>query len=585
MSMTFKCGLLTAIFSLIFSMAQAANLYVDGGAVEPNATWNSANGSSYSCSHGTGRGYSTIAAAVAAMSSGDDIYIRGGTYNEIQINLKGMDGTSENYCSMQSYPGEWAIINGNHSGSGDQRSVIYSTTSVHFWKFERLEITGGGASDASASYGAGIMLYSPSHVIFRYLYVHDNYAITNAGASAGLHFSNGGGDGAARNLVIEYSHIKANGNPFGTHNTANANIAIYSDYKYTNAVDLSSAMSKNTIRYNLIDGAHPTGYTDVGITHKAFQRLTGYMYGESGTQTDNLPNGTLGRTFGDKIHHNIIINHEMGMRADQDYVQFYNNIIWLSNKSASESHCAWAGRDHWTSRRGSFWPCVYNNTIYGDEGSIHSFAVGSNYSGGTSAATDKTFIVNNIINGHNRNSYFSMIYIGPDLYDSLSGFSTPKPIDISDLKLSRNFFYSCSGSSYVKVYKTTYDKAGIQATSAADMIWAKNTPSPFLGSSGANKYRTSGSYPLDNTHTVSNGGLGGNHPYLPSVTIPSYVGATNPTDDSWVNGVLSMNSTWFRYQKGGSMPSWIEGSGSQTTNPVSDSIAPPPPIGIKVEMQ
>ena len=32
-------------------------------------------------------------------------------------------------------------------------------------------------------------------------------------------------------------------------------------------------------------------------------------------------------------------------------------------------------------------------------------------------------------------------------------------------------------------------------------------------------------------------------------------------------------------------PSWIEGSGSQTTNPVSDSIAPPPPIGIKVEMQ
>ena len=160
-----------------------------------------------------------------------------------------------------------------------------------------------------------------------------------------------------------------------------------------------------------------------------------------------------------------------------------------------------------------------------------------------------------------------MIYIGPDLYDSLSGFSTPEPIDISDLKLSRNFFYSCSGSSYVKVYKTTYDKDGIQATSAADMIWAKDTPSPFLGSSGANKYITSGSYPLDDTHTVSNGGLGGSHPYLSGVTIPSYVGAVNPSDSDWVAGVLALDVTYFTSATAGSDPSWIEGSGSSPSTP------------------
>ncbi len=46
-----------------------------------------------------------------------------------------------------------------------------------------------------------------------------------------------------------------------------------------------------------------------------------------------------------------------------------------------------------------------------------------------------------------------------------------------------------------------------------------------------------------NSKTIANGGIGGAHPLLASVTIPSYIGAADPNDNSWVAGVLCLTDT------------------------------------------
>ena len=93
-----------------------------------------------------------------------------------------------------------------------------------YWVFENLEITGGGPSTEPTSdeHGSGILLDSGTNCQFRYLYIHDNYGDTHSGAAAGLQLQNESGVAPHEN-IIEYCHFKCNGNPFGDHNTANAN--------------------------------------------------------------------------------------------------------------------------------------------------------------------------------------------------------------------------------------------------------------------------------------------------------------------------------------------------------------------------
>jgi hypothetical protein len=53
-------------------------------------------------------------------------------------------------------------------------------------------------------------------------------------------------------------------------------------------------------------------------------------------------------------------------------------------------------------------------------------------------------------------------------------------------------------------------------------------------------YRTRGEHVLEGAATIANGGRGGAHPYLPGVSIPAYVGATDPANDAWVQEVLDL---------------------------------------------
>ena len=104
-----------------------------------------------------------------------------------------------------------------------------------------------------------------------------------------------------------------------------------------------------------------------------------------------------------------------------------------------------------------------------------------------------------------------------------------------------------------------------------------NTANLFRGSSGSDKYRTYGTFVVGSS-TIAAGGIGGNHPYLSGVTVPSYVGAVNPNDDSWVSGVLGLDATYLRNATPGGDPSWLEGSGTTDTTP------PATPSGVSVNI-
>jgi hypothetical protein len=106
--------------------------------------------------------------------------------------------------------------------------------------------------------------------------------------------------------------------------------------------------------------------------------------------------------------------------------------------------------------------------------------------------------------------------------------------------------------------------------------WDVDTAGLFLGSSGANRYKTLGSYVVSGATTVANGGIGGTHPYLPTVTLPSYIGATNPADiaaHDWVTGLINIAASpvaTFTSITNGSTPTWIaaEDGGSETPTSV-----------------
>lgn len=315
-----------------------------------------------------------------------------------------------------------------------------------------------------------------------------------------------------------------------------------------------------------------SNHSTLGFTQKAFQRLTGYVYGETENEADAEPNGAEYRSYGDEIHHNIIVNGKSGMRLDQDYVQVYNNIIDVAH-DAGETPAIFT-RDISQSRRGSFWPCIYNNTVFGMGVGISAIIIPNSWNCATSGTTttiDYSAILNNIVTGTvgdnidgeainiNSSSFTNCVY--------------PQPLTLSHHSMNRNFIYdhdSYSTGATVYLEALPYTPAEAVSAGLADAMWDKDSPSPFIGSSGADKYKTTGTYELDETYTIANGGIGGSHPYLSGVTIPSYVVAVDPENDAWVAGVLGL-ATLSNLQNAtaGSDPSWITGDEDEPSTPAT----------------
>jgi hypothetical protein len=513
------------------------------------------------CGSGSERAYSAIQEAVDYVSTSDDIYIRGGTYNEnvTMDSNQGASGIAEDYATIQSYLGEWAIIN---ASGGTALGRTYNGrdggNEFEYLTIQRLEITGGGSTNSGGGIGiAGDFLE------FRYLYIHDNTASNGNENPAGIRTY------ALHDSIIEYCYFDNNGMDSGTDNNS-AHIAMFGDYAWNSIGENgfngteTNVTTRNTIRYNYFNDA------PIAIKHKGGQLFTGRNTGGADF-VDTY------KTMGDKIHHNLFQNIAVYcINAEQDFCQIYQNIFDNPN---------FAIVVHYQPDFQLYKVTIYNNTIWNpvDAGITRFGCIYSGFSGFTENQIHYGYDWNNIFDsadvhytnvdsmdwgtttainilwysGGSRTQYSS-----PDLitgyYSSDNYFY--RPDDPDQFRMIQNNFFTVSEFEGQSLTHTPRDQY-TNAYSGGDLL--------YVGTTGADKFVTRGAHVVDGATTIANGGIGGAHPYLNGVTIPSFVGATNPSDNDWVDGLLSdlTSTAWLEDQTGD--PTWIEGAEAASTPSMS----------------
>jgi len=239
----------------------------------------------------------------------------------------------------------------------------------------------------------------------------------------------------------------------------------------------------------------------------------------------------------------------------QDFVQAHNNIFDTAATTFIEVG------ERYSDDREPFYPTIYNNTFVNsalrfgrdDDGG----ADGSSYPGST-GIKGILYSYNNIIDSYpaGGDSYDS------DIYFTYSGWSAAN-ITPGNINYSNNLFTERLTTTPIILLGDNGDTVETQESFpvAYGGVTFTTADNSTLYSSGR---VTNGAYNIGPA-TIADGGTGGSHPYLPGITIPSYVGATNPDDDAWVGGVLAMNVTYFTSASAGSNPSWIEGAALTTS--------------------
>ena len=525
MNKTTLIAILVAVVTLIgFSDLFAANLYVDQ-TLAADCTGGNYSTANRSCNGADGKAFNTIQKAINAMAKGDTIYMRGGTYLVSQPNAaeairipsskNGDAWTIGHFNTIKSYPGEWAKIDGQGKASmygvvlGQFSHDKQGTDDLKYWVFEKFEIT--GATDHGPNGGEGAAIWAnggPNK--FRYLYLHDNFTNDqsenpNAITSMVLHDS-----------VIEYNVFKHNGcGGSGDIGTNCSHIALYTDYTSAKCTNLDHCVHDNIIRYNYMEDAI------VGFKHKNVQILA-----SSGTDM-------AWSTRGDKIHHNIIINSLVGIMHRQDFAQAYNNIVEVNSTSGIgiETNDICSACDNHVNNT------EYNNTIY--QGSMNHIVP---YGSRPSLYQPYWWAVNNIMDH------------APDgqdgLYPGINGgvgmATSGGTVDMSNAKIDRNYLYRKITSTPFRIGQPTGSACTNRLTTAQANScyswtnWDNSNSGLYVSSTWPNKYTTNGSFVINGTTTIANGGIGVPHPYLSGVRIPSYVGATNPNDHAWVAGVYNL---------------------------------------------
>lgn len=499
--------------------------------------------------------YTTIQAAVDAMASGDDIYVRGAisggteTYFE-NVSIKGTthpDGTAGNYCSLQSYPGEWAEVDGQGLADytiGKINNGRDNGNDLAYWKFERLGITGGCLTNQ----GAGLYI-SGGPFIVQYNDIHDN-------TCAGFSENPGGIVGYCwQDSVCRFNRFVNNGSTTPSLNSSH--ITIFTDFNwssiaqngYTGALD---PVARNDWSYNNFNGAN------VGFKHKGGQLFTGRNPGTADFD-DTFS------TYGDRFHHNYFNGQiDIGLLAEQDFAQVYNNIFDNQQRIAISFNYQPDFQIYKT--------VTYNNTCQNT--AFDAVARwGAKYFDGVFTENEEHYgwDLNNIIDSHNGNHNGWYTAYAFNVFAYSGGARTPYTSPgWSNYIGSNNYLYRQNISIIFKAYANptifTYTAAQYEVnttTGSPKVVYANAFDGGnllYVGTTGSDKYLTVGTHLIEAGVTVADGGTGGAHPYLAGVTIPSYVGAANPADNAWVDGVvIDIASTAFlKAQTGGTDPSWIE---------------------------
>jgi hypothetical protein len=121
-----------------------------------------------------GSPWATIAFALQNANAGDTIYLRGGTYGTVDVNGSA-SGTAGNLIHLCSYPGEWAVIDGQN---GTSIGIFFQNNDyVHFESFE-IKDCGNSSNDV-----AGYLTIDTNHIIVENIYVHNctKYAFNHHG--------------------------------------------------------------------------------------------------------------------------------------------------------------------------------------------------------------------------------------------------------------------------------------------------------------------------------------------------------------------------------------------------------------------
>jgi hypothetical protein len=547
--------------SLSFALpVYGATIYADN-ALSANCTSGNYSVANHNCTGSAGNAYATIQSAVTACSVGDTIYIRGGNYNESDIdipaNKNGSAWTAGNFTTLASYPGEWAIINGGgttiynclrHTNGYDKTTGANPT---QYWKFERLEITGC----------RNALWFTEGPLWIRYCYIHDNHPPAADEPEAGLWIN------LARENIVEYNYFYNNGVPGGTANYSNIGFdADYRDDENPTTFDPNHCTRKNTIRYNYIKANSDMN----GIHYKNQQRF--------GTNTRTSA-GVISSyaDWGDKIHHNIIEGSlDYALTCDQDNCQAYNNIVHGGNLGIE------FGFEQGLS---SSVPRIlnavsYNNTVilanrsFGNSSGCDASGDICYDDGGAGAVpVPYTWHYNNISDQNHTTEWQEYPFV------IAAEVANGRLATMTNVYIKNNLIHSPTwdggydNDHLLRGRAATYTMAEAAAAFSSIANNYVNTTASLYTSG----YITNSSFIVSGSTTIANGGIGGSHPYLSGVTMPSYVGATNPNDNSWVAGVLGL-ATVSNLQNGGADdPNWIEGGGS-----TPDVTPPAAPSGLSV---
>lgn len=490
-----------------------------------------------------GNAYNTLTKAIVAMDVGNDVILRGGTYTgpfPLPLTKNGTSWDAGNYINFTSLnttnggsSNEWAVLDGNFAcgsiSTAEGGAVIgygvQSTTGsvLEYYKFERIEIKNGRSTDGSAGFG---FHGNGGPFWFRHCYIQNNRSApgTCGNLPSGVWGYNW------KDCIVEYCWFENNGCDGNNNGKQIGWVAQYPQLtSQTEIADTGFTTDKacgydkdNEIRYNLVEGGHG------GIYVKHFSMFT--------SRTTLNPYNDTFADYGSKIHHNIITGGTgYAIGAHGDFYQVHHNIIENPNDSGILIGYGHVG--YWRLYK----VCVYNNTIVnpGRYGVIGWFYGVSGY-----LEDDWKYTYNNIVdNSDVSNQWCTEAPITPQLF--CSGRS--EPMNSADHHTSHNYSYRPLSADQYKIDTTTYTPTEWEAqsiTTAPKVAYENNFQGSnrlYVSESGNNAYVTDESHVIEGSTTVANGGIGGAHPYLASVTLPSYIGATDPSDNGWVPVVNDYN--------------------------------------------
>lgn len=540
-------AVITLLLLLIPIVANSAILYVDQLPAESGSSWNGVNGTSYSGTPGSGTGYSTLQAAFAAMSTGDKVYLRGGTYSEdfgntytameLPLAANGTAWTEGNYSYVGSYPGEWAIIAHDYSkicafGRCDSGNGGASDIRA-YWMIERLEFTGGLRG------GLGIW---EGPVKVQYCYIHDNRQTTTDENPCGFRSYR------LKNSEIKYCLFDDNGTTAVSGSLTNCGhleivTGFYLDGETRANFDFANATHSNEIAYNYF--LNTNGYATGGaLRHKGRQYL------------GNTTSDTTYQAYGDEWHHNYISGdyNYWVMEMRQDFGSIHNNIVYTTSDDQTAFGAAMASDSNEESR--VIYQTWYNNTFIGT-----SISWPEAYIDFASPITNTNSCVNNIIDGFNADAQG----YGVRAISFYRGYNSLDPSQITySAVVDRNFLHDITNSD---TFQWGTDNVADRDRTTAEFNSAYSVNNYENDNSGLYQAGviTDPTFIVDGgTTTIADGGLGASY--------PSYIGATNPSDYSWVTGVTGLNVSYFTSVTAGTDPSWVENGTPDTTPPTLDAI-------------